>query len=65
MRELPETHQYGIVTIENMPPEGSFPYTGDFGIQVAKDGRVWICLDGIAFLRFRPHPAFVHEKEDT
>ncbi len=28
---------------------------GDLGIQIAADGRVWICIDGIAFLRFSPH----------
>ena len=27
---------------------------GDFGIQIARDGRVWICIDGVAFLRFNP-----------
>jgi len=26
----------------------------DFGIQVAEDGRVWICINGISFLRFIP-----------
>ena len=27
---------------------------GDFGIQIAEDGRVWICIDGVAFIRFVP-----------
>jgi hypothetical protein len=53
MKELPETHQMGVTTLENMP-EGGFPFQGDFGLQVAKDGRVWICLDGVAFIRFKP-----------
>jgi len=30
----------------------------DFGIQVAEDGRVWICIDGIAFLHFMPIDSF-------
>jgi hypothetical protein len=25
-----------------------------FGIQVAADGRVWVCVNGITFLRFKP-----------
>ena len=29
-------------------------HVGDFGIQIAKDGRVWICIDGVAFIRFKP-----------
>lgn len=55
MNPIPETHQQGAVTLENMPP-GGFPFRGDFGLQAAADGRVWVCLDGIAFLRFSPHP---------
>lgn len=63
MKELKETHQQGIISVENIPNgissfilgQGGTPYfKGDFGIQVAKDGRVWICIDGIAFLRFKP-----------
>jgi hypothetical protein len=26
----------------------------DVGIQVATDGRIWVCIDGSAFLRFKP-----------
>ncbi len=50
-RELKETHQTGLITKEN---DFVFPIEGDFGMQVAKDGRVWICINGIAFLRFKP-----------
>ena len=52
--EYPETHRAGIIFLENMPE--SFPHKGDLGIQIARDGRVWICIDGVAFLRFSPHP---------
>ncbi len=53
MKEYPETHQQGTISIENIP---EFNYIkGDLGIHIAKDGRVWICIDGIAFLRFSPH----------
>lgn len=57
--EYKETHQTGTISIENVPEElapgvGMF-MKGDLGIQIAKDGRVWICIDGVAFLRFSPH----------
>lgn len=52
MRELKETHKKGLITIEN--PPGQLSLVDDFGIQIAKDGRVWICINGIAFLRFKP-----------
>ena len=62
MKEYPETHQQGLISLENAD---SFPLAdwqkmestymeGDLGIQIAKDGRVWVCINGIAFLRFRP-----------
>ncbi len=51
MKELKETHQTGLITEEN---GFIFPIEGDFGLRVAKDGRVWICINGIMFLRFRP-----------
>jgi sugar lactone lactonase YvrE len=62
--EYPETHQQGTISIENIPQElripGYMPHIlesmkGDFGVQIAKDGRVWVCINGIAFLRFSPH----------
>ncbi|QIG58291.1 hypothetical protein SEA_SKOG_139 [Gordonia phage Skog] len=28
----------------------------DLGIQIAWDGRVWLCVNGQAFLRFKPSP---------
>ena len=64
-KEYPETHWQGNISIENIPPQissfilgngGTRMFNGDFGIQIAKDGRVWVCLNGIAFLRFSPHP---------
>lgn len=65
MKEYPETHLKGMVSIENMPDELSVKkhdWAGtthwiqscDFGIQIGKDGRVWVCINGIAFLRFSP-----------
>jgi hypothetical protein len=52
--ELPETHAEGMISIENLPEERAL--RGDLGIQIAADGRVWICINGAAFLRFSPHP---------
>lgn len=52
MREYPETHQKGLISFEQDIKAGGIK--GDFGIQVAKDGRVWICVDGEALLRFKP-----------
>jgi len=64
MKEYPETHQTGYISIENLPDEVYHEYvrgnynpvhlTGDFGIQIAEDGRVWVCINGVAFLRFKP-----------
>ena len=59
MKEYPETHQKGTISLENMPEEfksGRGFMQGDFGIQIAGDGRAWVCIDGIAFIRFKPHP---------
>ena len=49
-----ETHQRGYITIENVPD--STHMEGDLGIQIARDGRVWVCINGLAFVRFRPKP---------
>ena len=49
---IKETHVNGLIIIENIP-EFSVQ-GGDLGIQISDDGRVWICINGIAFLRFSP-----------
>lgn len=62
MKSYPETHQQGAISIENLPeefglrfgPNGKTHMEGDFSIQIAEDGRVWVNVDGIAFLRFKP-----------
>jgi len=36
--------------------QANYALQGDLGVQVAADGRVWVCINGIAFLRFSPHP---------
>ena len=47
-----ETHMEGRISKEG----DAHPQTiiGDFGIQIAEDGRVWICINGISYLRFTP-----------
>jgi len=40
---------------ELMPGVGLY-MKGDLGLQIAADGRVWICINGVSFLRFSPHP---------
>jgi len=52
MKEYPETHQQGFCSVEQDLTVGNKKC--DFGIQVSSDGRIWICIDSIALLRFRP-----------
>jgi len=52
LKDYPETHQKGIVSIEqNLLMSNK---VGDLGIQIAKDGRIWVCIDGVAAIRFKP-----------
>lgn len=55
MKEYPEVHQTGHVTLENTHMFATVMRDVDLGVQIAKDGRVWICINGVAFLRFSPH----------
>ena len=58
---MSETHKRGTIFIENANLHGIIESNetqilkGDFGLQVADDGRVWVCLNGVAFIRFSPH----------
>lgn len=45
-------HCKGIISIEEIPDERMF--SGDLGIQISSTGKVWICINGFAFLRFNP-----------
>ena len=57
VKEYKETHWQGRISIENksmiLDRDLNF-IDGDIGIQIAKDGRIWVCIDGIAFIRFKP-----------
>jgi len=63
MKEYEETHQQGRLSVENLEiildqiAQHKFDKacpTLDFGVQISSDGRVWVCINGIAFLRFKP-----------
>lgn len=50
-----EQHSHGFITIENLVEVvDNLKTDADLGIHIAEDGRVWICIDGISFLRFKP-----------
>lgn len=55
--EYEETHQTGTLMVENLElVQERLRANGlacDFGVKIAGDGRVWVCVDGIAFLRFK------------
>ena len=58
IKEYPEMHQKGTIEIDHEALGGGGLRTlvdHDFGIQIAKDGRVWICVDGRAFVLFKPN----------
>ena len=48
----PETHQEGILSIEKAFSTGM--HSCDVGIQIAPDGRIWLCVNGEAYIRFKP-----------
>ena len=52
IKEYPEIHQKGILTIEQLPDK-NLTYC-DLGIMISSDGRIWLCVDGVAFIRFKP-----------
>ena len=54
-RAFPETHRQGRVSLENLDFIKEMDLQdADFGIQICIDGRVWVCINGIAFIRFKP-----------
>jgi streptogramin lyase len=55
MEEYNEQHAIGHLSIENVELILEMDkMNSDIGVQIAKDGRIWICINGIAFIRFRP-----------
>jgi hypothetical protein len=61
-----EIKEQGTILIENCDYHkigGDKRIEGDLGIQIARDGRVWMCINGVAFIRFSPHPDGKMRKE--
>jgi len=58
--EILEIHQKGLLSIEKKNVDSQIC---DIGIQTAEDGRIWICINGEAFIRFKPLPTKYMEKE--
>lgn len=56
--EVPEIHMMGLLTVEKALKVGGG--TADLGIQIGPDGRVWICIDGHAIIRFNPNKKVTH-----
>lgn len=54
MKAYEVTYQEGILSIEQDLKHGFKEC--DLGIQIAEDGRIWVCVDGQALIRFRPNP---------
>jgi hypothetical protein len=55
--EIPETHRRGFIQIHNQELVDTMDLQdADFGLQVAPDGRVWVCINGLAYIRFKPAP---------
>lgn len=52
IQPYPETHAQGRISFEQNIEMGA--KQGDIGIQISVDGRIWVCVDGVALLRFTP-----------
>jgi len=59
VKEYKEAHFLGFMSIEKEFKSGQV----DIGIQIAKDGRIWVCVNGEAFIRFKPLPHLPQEEE--
>ena len=67
MEDYPETHQQGTISLDNKVAidllfDGTNYLEADFGVQIAKDGRIWLCINKIPFVRFKP---FVKQKKKS
>jgi hypothetical protein len=56
MREFGPTYQEGHLSVENEDLIKRLDLQDcSVGLQVSHDGRIWICVNGVAYLRFKPH----------
>ena len=52
---FPETHRQGYLSIENDEIVRGMDLSDcDVGIQVSHDGRIWLCVNSVAWIRFKP-----------
>lgn len=56
-----EQHDQGILVIDSLP---SSKIDCDLGIKIGDDGRIWICVDGISVMRFKPSIKIKENKEN-
>ena len=54
MKEVKEFHQTGMLSVENLRLLELDHSCVDVGLQVSSDGRIWLCVNGEAFIRFKP-----------
>jgi hypothetical protein len=54
IKEYPELHQTGMISVENADLLKNGLLKADVGIRINNDGRIWLCVDGQAFIRFKP-----------
>lgn len=48
-------HRHGHLSVENLAKVQAMALQGcDVGLQTSPDGRIWICVNGVAFIRFKP-----------
>ncbi len=58
-----ERSDRGFISIESIPDKRAFE--GELGMQVAEDGRIWLCIDGVAFVRFLPKGRYNLKEKDN
>ncbi len=62
--EIIETHQQGLLSVENLEIIQSMNKMDcDVGIQTCHDGRIWLCINGVAFIRFKPFNKIYQKQE--
>lgn len=68
--EIKEIHCIGITTIENVEyikemisKDFESIINVDVGLQISKSGNLWVCINGVALLRFKPKMGVIYENE--
>jgi hypothetical protein len=64
-KEMSETHCKGSLDIFEDFKRSNFDLQHvDLGLQISYDGRLWLCVNGVALIRFKPELAEVMSYED-